>query len=87
MKTRGQLVDMLLEICPGVHDKHVTHEGEQKQKILHARMLKALHGMLVSSVLHHKKFRKDMEEIGFEVNPHNACLANQMKDGKQRAVT
>jgi hypothetical protein len=71
----GQLVDMLLEICPGVHDKHVICEG--KQKIMCVRMLKALCGMLVSSVLCHKKFRKDVEETGFEVNPCDMRVANE----------
>jgi hypothetical protein len=67
MKIRGQLVDILLEICPGVYDKYVLHKG--KQKILYVRMLKALYGMLISSILYYKKFRKDIEGIGFEVNP------------------
>jgi hypothetical protein len=70
MKIRGQLVDVLLEICPGVHDRCVIVEG--KQKIMCARMLKALCGMLISSILCYKKFRKDVEEIGFEVNPAHA---------------
>jgi hypothetical protein len=30
MKTRGQLVNTLLEICPGVHDRCVIVEGKQK---------------------------------------------------------
>jgi hypothetical protein len=84
MKIRGQLVDVLLEICPGACDRHVIVEG--KQKIVHARMLKALCGMLVSSVLCHKKFRKDIEEIGFKVDPHDMCVASQMKDGEQQTV-
>ena len=87
MKIRGQLVDMLLEICPGVCDKHVVYEGQQKQKVLCVRMLKALCGMLVSSVLCYKKFRKDIEGVGFEVNPCDMCVANRTIDGKQHAVT
>jgi hypothetical protein len=49
MKIRGRLVDILLEISPGVYDEHVTKEG--KQKVLHVRMLKALYGMLIASIL------------------------------------
>jgi hypothetical protein len=87
MKIRGQLVDILLEICPGVYDKYVIHEGKQKQKVLYVRMLKALYGMLISSILYYKKFRKDIEEIGFEVNPYDICVANRMVNGKQHTVT
>jgi hypothetical protein len=87
MKIRGQLVDILLEICPGVYDKYVVHEGKQKQKVLYVRMLKALYGMLISSILYYKKFRKDIEGIGFEVNPYDICVANRMVEGKQHTVT
>jgi hypothetical protein len=41
MKIRGQLIDILLEICPGVYDNYVINEG--KHKILCVRMLRALY--------------------------------------------
>jgi hypothetical protein len=47
-------------------------------------MLKALYGMLISSILYYKKFRKDIELIGFEVN---ICVANRKFNGKQQTVT
>jgi hypothetical protein len=72
IKIRGQLVGILLELCPGVYDDYVINEG--KHKILYVRMLKALYGMLISSILYYKKFRKDIELIGFEVNPYNICV-------------
>jgi hypothetical protein len=65
MMIRGQLVDILLELCPGVYNDYVIDEG--KHKIMYVRMLKALYGMLISSFLYYKKFRKDVESIGFEV--------------------
>jgi hypothetical protein len=85
MKIRGQLVDILLEICPGVYDDYVRFEG--KSKVLYVRMLKALYGMLISSILYYKKFRKDIESIGFEVNPYDICVANRTMNGKQQTVT
>jgi hypothetical protein len=85
MKIRGQLVDILLELCPGVYDDYVIIEG--KHKILYVRMLKALYGMLISSILYYKKFRKDIESIGFEVNPYDICVANRKVNGKQQTVT
>jgi hypothetical protein len=36
----------------------VIYEG--KQKALYVRMLRALYGMLISSVLYYKKFRTDI---------------------------
>jgi hypothetical protein len=67
MKIRGELVDILLELCSGVYDDYVIIEG--KHIIIYVRMLKALYGMLISSILYYKKFRKDIESVGFEVNP------------------
>ena len=85
MKIRGQLVDILVEICPGIYDDYVVGEG--KNKFLYVRMLKALYGMLVSALLYYKKFRKDIESIGFEVNPYDMCIANRMVNGKQHTMT
>jgi hypothetical protein len=84
-KIRGSLVDILTEICPGIYDDYVIKEG--KQKILYVRMLMALYGMLVASILYYKKFRNDIESIGFEVNPYDICVANRTTRGKQHTVT
>jgi hypothetical protein len=54
---------------------------------MYVRMLKALYGMLISSILYYKKFRKDIELIGFEVNPYDICVANRKVNGKQQTVT
>ena len=43
--------------------------------------------MLQSSLLYYKKFVKDIEEIGFELNPYDPCVANKMVLGKQLTLT
>ena len=50
-------------------------------------MKKALYGMLQSSLLYYKKFRKDLEGIGFVVNPYDPCVANRIINGSQHTVT
>ena len=85
MKIRGELVNILTEICPGVYDDYVLYEG--KHKVLYVRMIKALYGMMIASILYYKKFRRDIEEIGFEVNPYDICVANRIVRGKQHTVT
>jgi hypothetical protein len=50
-------------------------------------MLKAIYGMLQSSLLYYKKFCKDIESIGFEVNPYDPCVANCIVKGKQHTVS
>ena len=84
MKIRGPLVDMLLEIAPETYEDFVVYEGQSK--ILYMKMLKAIYGMLQSSLLYYKKFRKDIESIGFKVNPYDPCVANQIVNEKQHTV-
>jgi hypothetical protein len=85
MKIRGVLVDILLEIAPEVYQDYVAYEGGSK--ILYVKMLKALYGMLQSSLLFYRKFRKDIESIGFKVNPYDPCVANRMVNGKQHTLS
>ena len=85
MNIRGQLVDIILEKFPGVYNKCIRYKGEQN--ILYVRMLKALYGMLVSSICYYKNFRKDIKAIGLGVNTYDICAANQMKYGDQQIVT
>eukprot|EP00957_Ditylum_brightwellii_P030079 2276858-Ditylum_brightwellii.AAC.1 len=84
MKIRGLLVDIFLEQCPGVYGKYVVHKG--KGKVLYVCMLMALYVMIVLSLLFYKKFRTDIESIGFEINPYNMFVANRMVNGKQHTV-
>jgi hypothetical protein len=68
-----------------VYNDYVINEG--KHKILFVRMLRALYRMLLSSILYYKKFRKDIEAIGFKVNPYDICVANRTVNGKQQTLT
>jgi hypothetical protein len=43
--------------------------------------------MLHASFLFCKKFRKDLEEIAFKVNPYNPCVANRIIQGKRHTIT
>ena len=50
-------------------------------------VLKALYGMLQSSLLFHKKLRKDLVQEGFKMNLHDPCVANQIVQEKQQTVS
>ena len=79
MKIRGVLVDMLVEMSPETYEEYVVYENNKK--VLYVQLLKALYGMMKASVLYYKKFRKDLEDIGYEVNPYDICIANKMVNG------
>ena len=84
MKITGVLVDMLLELDSETYIKHVVFENGKK--VIYVVVLRAIYGMLVSSLLFHNKFCGNLENIGFEFNPYNPCVANRIKVGKQHTV-
>ena len=85
LKIEGILVDMLLELDPHLYGSAVTEENGKK--VLYVLVEKAIYGMLQSSLLYYKKFRKDIEGIGFKVNPYDPCVANRIVNGKQHTIT
>ena len=43
--------------------------------------------MIIASILYYKKFKKDIESIGFKINPYDIYVVNRMVNGKQHTVT
>ena len=84
MKITGRLVDYLVEIAPKTYAKYVVYENGRK--VLYVEVLRALYGMLISAMLWYNKFRSDLEEIGFEFNPYDPCVANRIVKKKQHTV-
>jgi Reverse transcriptase (RNA-dependent DNA polymerase) len=83
MKITGQLVEMLIEIDPKYGQYAVYEKGK---KILYVVVLRAIYGMLQAALLWYKKFRGDLESIGFKFNPYDPCVANRMVNNKQHTV-
>ena len=85
MKVRGELAKILVEIAPEIYEKYLVYENGVP--VLYLEILRALYGMLESSMLFYKKLLRDLEKEGFEVNPYDPCVANKIVDGKQLTVT
>jgi len=84
MKIRGTLLEILVQMYPEKYSGYVVEEGGRKT--LYVVMLKALYGMMMSSLLYYLKFRGDLEVIGFQVNPYDPCVANRIVRGRQHTV-
>ena len=84
MKMRGKLAELLVKVSPEVYRNYVT--VERGQTVLYVELQKALYGMLKSALLFYRKLRKDLESIGFTVNPYDPCVANMMQGGSQLTV-
>ena len=84
MKITGVLVDLLVGMAPEVYAQHVVYENGRK--VLYVQVLRTLYGMLRASLMFYKKWRNDLESIGFKFNDYDPCVANRMVKGKQHTI-
>ena len=54
--------------------------------MLYVRAGKALNWMLRVALLFYRKLRADLEDMGFEVNPYDPCVANKIVNGSQCTI-
>ena len=84
MKIAGVLVELLIE--KALHTCKGFVALEHGKKVMHLNTLKAICGMLESALLWHRKFRGDLEQIGFTFNACDACMANRSANRKTHTV-
>ena len=84
MKITGPLVDMLVELNQALYGPYVVME--KGRKVLHVVVLRAIYGMLEAALLWYKKFRKELEEVGFKFNPYDPCVANRVVRKLQQTI-
>ena len=85
IRINGLLVEDLDELFVNKYSKYITYQNNTK--ILYVEMKKVLYGMMLSSLLFYKHFWKDLESIGFVVNPYEIYAANRDINGHQQIVT
>ena len=85
MKLHSALINMLLDIAPETHKKHVT-ENKKGDKQLIVQCQNTIYGAMMSSLLCHKKFTGSIVEHRFVINPHDPCVTNKTVDGKQMTI-
>ena len=79
------LAELIIELLQQHYEKYVIREGNTK--IIYIQMLKALYGMMVSSLLFYRHFRKDLDSMGYVVNPNDIFVANRNIEGTQQTIT
>ena len=84
MKINGVLVDMIVQLNPALYGPFVVYE--KGKKVLYVQVLRAIYGMLESSLLWYMRFRDDLEKQGFKFNPYDPCVANRMVNGLQHTI-
>ncbi len=84
MKITGILVDILIKMAPHIYADYVCYENGKA--VIYVVVLMAIYGMLISALLWYKKFKSDLETIGFVFNDYDMCIANCMVNGKQQTI-
>ena len=84
MKITGVLVDILLDKNPVRYKDYVVYENGKK--VIYVELMRALYGMINASLLWYKKFRGDLEGIGFTFNNYDPCVANKLVNGKSLTI-
>ena len=85
MLLRGRLAETMVQVDAAMYRNYVTYSPDG-QAMLYVRPSKALYGMLRAAQLFYKRSRSDVEDMGFEVNPYDLCIANKMVNGHQMTV-
>ena len=84
MKITGPLVDMLVELNQALYAPYVVME--KGRKVLYVVVLRAIYGMLEAALLWYKKFRNELEGVGFKFNPYDPCVANRVVRKLQQTI-
>ena len=84
MKLRGKLAEIMVMMAPEIYKKYIVVENGTP--VLYVQLMNALYGTLKAALLFYKKLVKDLESIGFVINPYDFCVANKMINGKQMTI-
>jgi hypothetical protein len=54
--------------------------------VLYLQLKKALYGCVKSALLWYDLFANTLQDMGFVLNPYDACIANKIIDGTQCTI-
>ena len=85
MAIRGKTAELLVRLNPELLGPYAWYT-KKGVPMLYVQIEKALYGMLRAALLFYCKSRADLEDMGFEVNPYDSCVANKIVNGNQFTV-
>ena len=85
MLLRGNLEELLVNLDPKLYIKDVI-TSSQGVPMLYIKLIKYFYGMLCSAMMFYKNLRIHLEEIDFEINPYDPCMANMTKKSSRMTV-
>ena len=73
LKLNGEFVDIMCRVNPE-HLPNVRMEG--RNKVLYMKVDRAIYGCIESALAWYNMFTEILEDMGFELNPYDCCVAN-----------
>jgi len=84
VRLEGTMAELMARLDPKLYRKYVMIE--HGKPALCVELLTALYGTMRASLLFWKKLSQQLVSWGFEINPHDWCVANKTINGKQCTV-
>jgi hypothetical protein len=83
MKLTGEAVDIMVTL----DNKYAAFATQEIGKsTLYLQLKKALYGCVKSALLWYKLFVNTLKDLGFKLNPYDACVANKTIQGTQCTI-
>ncbi len=84
MKMVGTLAELMVKTNPKIYQQYVMLE--KGRSVLYLQLQKALYGMMKSALLFYRKLVSELQEMGFEINPYDPCVANKTVNRSQMTI-
>jgi hypothetical protein len=84
MKMVGTLAELMVKTNPKLYQQYIILE--KGRSVLYLQLQKALYGMMKSALLLYRKLVSELQEMGFEINPYDPCVANKTVNGTQMTI-
>lgn len=71
----GKLCELMVVVNPKLYRKYVK-VGRGGRPMLYVQLYKSVYGLLRSTLLFYRKFKRELVECGFKMNSYDPCTAN-----------
>lgn len=83
VRITGEAVDIMCDVNKD-YKAYVTIE--KGKKVLYMQLMKALYGCVKSALLWYETFCECLEQLGFQLNRFDPCVANKIVNGEQCTI-
>lgn len=83
LKLTGIFAEIMCQVNPEFRPTMIMEKGE---KTLYTHALHSIYGCLEAAILWYNLYSETLQQLGFELNPYDVCIANKIINGKQCTI-